>query len=59
MSLVYILIIIYVHIRLYLIRITVRSEMKNLTCPVNKILGEDILVNIGKIKRFIDIGFDK
>lgn len=53
MSLVYRLIIIYVHIRLYLIRIAVRSEMKNLTCllnKINKILGEDILVNIGKKK---------
>ncbi len=59
MSLVYRLIIIYVHIRLYLIRIAVRSEIKNLTCLLNKILGEDILVNIGKKKWFIDIGFDK
>ena len=50
MSLVYRLIIIYVHIRLYLIRIAVRSEIKNLTCLLNKILGEDILVNIGKKK---------
>lgn len=59
MCLVYRLIIIYVHIRLYLIFIVVRSEMKNLTCLLNKILGEDILVNIVKIKWFIDIGFDK